>query len=72
MSKVFDRIRDEVIELEKYVNENKKNLKRLREECEKEENINKQFTNYIEKRNFCFGKRNVGNTQSASSTLLTI
>ena len=59
MPKVLETICDEVIEQEKYVDYNEKNLKRLREECEKAENISKQFTNYIKekkKRNFVLEK----------------
>ena len=37
-------------ELEQYVAANEKKLKRLRDECEKAENISKTFINYIKEK----------------------
>ena len=62
MSKTSKRIYEEVAELEQYVAANEEKLKRLRDECEKAENISKTFINYIKekkKRNFYFEKSNV-------------
>ena len=50
MSKTVKRIYEEVVELEQYVAANEKKLKRLRDECEKAENISKTFINYIKEK----------------------
>ena len=50
MSKTNKRIYEEVAELEQYVASNEKKLKRLRDECEKAENISKTFINYIKEK----------------------
>ena len=50
MSKTNKRIYEEVAELEQYVASNGKKLKRLRDECEKAENISKTFINYIKEK----------------------
>ena len=58
MSKTIKRIY-EVVELEQYVAANEKKLKRLRDECEKAENISKTFINTLKKRKkkFLFWKK---------------
>ena len=50
MSKTVNRIYEEVAELQQYVAANEKKLKRLRDECEKAENISKTFINYIKEK----------------------
>ena len=50
MSKTIKRIYEELAELEQYVAANEKKLKRLRDECEKAENISKTFINYIKEK----------------------
>ena len=50
MSKTINRIDEEVAELEQYVAANEEKLKRLRDECERAENISKTFINYIKEK----------------------
>ena len=56
MSKAIKRIYEEVVELEQYVAANEKKLKRLRDECEKAENISKTFIKEKKKEIFTLEK----------------